>query len=303
MAVSFREMECACEKVFQSFGPTYHVCSSEDFEIIFRNDDDFRAGMGILAICCKLFPIITIHTFQLMNNHFHIVLSGQRNDIDGFLSMFTYRLQKYFEFEGRFLPIKNIKVNIFTINSLSYFRSAVAYDNRNGFVVNDNCSPYSYPWGANRCFYNIAMLQYYRKCRKVMTTTEIRSIFHSKDADGVKTLYCLDGCVSPLSFCDIAAVEHTFRNEKQYFYAISKNVESYGDIAKDIGEMVVYTDEDIYMIACGISVELFSSKNLSLLDADSKIQIARLLHTKYRAGNKQIHRVLKIGLNVLESMF
>jgi len=303
MESSFREQELECARLFNSFGQTYHVCSPENFEIVFRNVEEFKDGMGILAICSKLFPGIRIYTFQLMNNHFHIILSGGKIEIDEFILYFKLRLQKYFDVAGRSVPIKKMEIKVFLIDNLDYFRAAVAYNNRNGFVINDNFSPYTYPWGANSCFFSRLMMNYYLKCRKALTVNEIRSIFHSKAGDNIKDLYSLDGCVSPLSFCDISAAEKTFRNEKQYFYFISKKVETYGEIAKSIGEMISFTDEDIYQVVCAKTMEICGSRNPAVLDSDSRIQIAKHLHYTYHANNKQIQRMLKIDRSILDSMF
>lgn len=303
MEQSFQYREHTCEQVFSSLEPVFHICSQEDYEIIFSCREDYVAGMGILGIVCKLFPEIHLYTFQLMSNHFHLVIGGNERDIQEYLKLFKLRLQKYFEKKGRFVPICKMKFTLFPVGSLDYFRAAVAYVNRNGFVADGSYSPYSYPWGANTSFFNRILGHYYVKCRVNVPVQGIRSLFHSKMGDGIKDLYMLDGCVAPLSFCSIDQAERTFRDERHYFYCVSRNVESYGAIAKETGERISYTDEDIFQIVSKKSFELCGSRMPSLLDSSSKMELARQLHYDYNASNKQIQRMLKIDASVLNSLF
>jgi len=303
MALSFREKEEVCHRLFESVTPVYHVCSSENFEILFTEDSEFEAGISILGVCSKLFLRVIIYTFQLMSNHFHLIVGGDEMEIKGFLREFKRRLQKYLETRGRYISLGKMETKLFPIDNLEYFRVAVAYVNRNGFVANGSFSPFSYPWGASNCFFNKTMRNYYERCRKNMTNHNIRLLIHSKKADHIKDLYSLDGYVSPLSFCKIEVAEDLFRDERSYFYQISKNVESYGRIAKDIGEMICYTDEDVFQIARQKATEIAGTANLSHLDRDGKMKLARILHFDYNSSNRQIHRILKIDIPVLESMF
>lgn len=294
-AISFSDKESLCEKLFLKLPPLYHVCTSENFEIIFTCEDDFIAGMNIFGICCKLFPKVRVYTFQLMSNHFHIIASGDLADINDFVEFFILRIHKYVQASGRRSSIEKIEAKCFPVNNLNYLRAAIAYVNRNGFVVNDSFSPYSYPWGANSCYFNNTMIEYYNCCRRKVTATNIRSLIRSKIGDDIKDLYMLGKCVSPLSYCEIKLGESAFRDEKHYFYSVSKNVESYGYIAKEIGEMMIYSDDDVYHIAMKYSTDKYGLKTPSLLKPDAKMELARVLQFEYHANKKQIQRILKLS--------
>lgn len=291
---TFREKELFCEEHFAGLRPVFHICSPENFEIIFTCEEEFTAGMNIVGICCKLFPKIRVYTFQLMSNHFHIIAGGPEAELMEFVRMLKLRLRKYIQSRGRSSSIASADVKMFPINDLEYLRSAIAYVNRNGFVVNDDYSPYSYPWGANICYFNKPLKKCYEKFRQNVTTTILRALLHSKIGDSIKDLYILDNCISPFSFCDIRAGELAFRDEKNYFYYVSKNVESYGKIAKEIGEMLAYSDDDLYLIAAKYAREKCGVNTPSLLNNDAKMTLARKLRFEYNAGEKQLHRILKL---------
>lgn len=301
--LSFAQKEFECEKTFNSLTNLYHCCTPEDYEIIFSCPEEFNLGMWILAICAKLHPTICIYTFQLMSNHLHLILSGDPKTVEKFFTAFKAHLSKGLQDRDRLLTFKNLNLKLNPIGDLDYFRSSIAYVNRNGFVINDDTTPYSYPWGPNPYFFNHEMKNYYRQCRQVPKVADLRRLFHSKQTDDAKGLFSLDGKVSPMSFCDIQAAESAFRDAKHYFFCVSRNVESYSKIAASIGESVCYTDDDIYAIARNFARDKSGNTAPALLPPDLKIELASKLHHQYHAGKKQIIRILKLGPEVLDSLF
>lgn len=86
--ISFSEKENRCRVIFTGAGKFWHISTPEDFEIIFQNDDDFKAGMTILAICAVLSTDVRIVTFILMNNHIHMVVLSEYKKAKLFFEFF-----------------------------------------------------------------------------------------------------------------------------------------------------------------------------------------------------------------------
>lgn len=229
--MSFTQKESSCEALFRSLGPTYHCCTPENHEIIFSCPQDYKAGMAILGICAKLFPTVRIYTFQLMSNHIHLVLSGEKESVIEFFDLFRERLNKYLQSRDRFVALQNLELKFNLIDSVDYFRSSIAYANRNGFVISENETPFSYPWGANPYYFEPMAKNYYHTCRRRMTVVEMREYYRGKKCDSVQGLDILEGVVSPMSFCDIETGEKIFRNAGNYFLCISRDVELYKNSA------------------------------------------------------------------------
>lgn len=303
MNSSFYQIEDNCQRLFKSFGTVFHCVSPENYEIIFVNEKDFKDGLLIFAICCKLHPSIRVFTVEFMNNHFHIIIAGDKSEVLELLDLFKSRLIKYFNNSSRFVNLNKLSFTLHPIDTLEYFRSSIAYCNRNGFVANKDYTPFSYPWGANTCYYNPSMKHYYKECRKLLTKTDLRATFHSKIADEANGLYMLNNCVCPLSFCDIESGERVFRDAKHYFYCVSRNIESYGKISSILCESIALTDEDLFYISTNLSKELFGQNKISMLSLNSRVELAKKLHYDYNAGVKQLQRILKLPGNVLDSMF
>lgn len=292
--------EIDCEQTFRKMGQVFNANTPENHHVVFKTDEDFMAGMSILAISARMFPSVIVYAFQLMSNHIHLIVGGDEREIRDFFVFFVGRLDKYFE--GA-VDLSGFVLKLFPVSDLAYFRNAVAYVNRNGFVVNSDVTPFSYPWGSSGYFFQPVRVEYDTLVGKPIGFTALRAIMHSRACDYLKDMKCVKGCVSPLEFCHIADAESAFRDAKQYFYTISRNVEAYSEIARSVGESIFYTDNDLYSAASKMAKEQFGDYNLRTLPVAAKIEIARRLHYDYNAGDKQLNRLLNIDLMVLKAIF
>lgn len=299
METKYNHKEEECEIVFRNSGPLFNANTPENHPLVFSILEDFMAGMSILAICAKMFPDIRIYSFQLMTNHIHLVIGGPEKKIEEFFNYFVDRLDWYF---GGSLDLKNFKLKMFPIKDLSYLRNAIVYVNRNGSVVSYDTTPFSYPWGSSQFFFQPITARYYKLAGKSIGITSIRALMHTRSCDMLKDLKMVDGYISPLEFCDIQTAELFFRDARQYFYLISRKVESYLDVAKSIGEAVFYNDNDLYTAAVKIAKEQYSTHDLRTLPVSSKIEMARRLHYDYNASSKQLQRLLSLDQEVLSAI-
>lgn len=296
--MSRNEMEC--ESAFRRMGQVFNANTPENHPVIFKTESDFKSAMSILAICVKIHPGIKVYAFQIMSNHIHLVVGGSEGAIRLFFSFFVSRLNKFFRGE---VSLDGFTLKLFPVSDMAYFRNAVSYVNRNGFVVNNDVTPFSYPWGSSRYFFQPLALSYHELTGRTIGITALRTIIHSRTCDNLKDMKIVDGYISPLEYCHIKEAENVFRDAKQYFYAISRNVETYSEVAKSIGESIFYTDTDMYNVALKMAKEHFGRHDLRTLPAEAKIEIAKRLHYDYNAGDKQIQRLLSIEAYVMKALF
>ncbi|MCQ2184148.1 MAG: hypothetical protein MJY62_01895 [Bacteroidales bacterium] len=267
---------------------------------MFSNEDDFKVAMSVLAVCSRVHSRIRIYAFQLMSNHIHFVVGGEVGDIMEFFDYFVSRLRKAL---GGGMDLSGFTLKLFPVTDLSYMRNAIVYVNRNGFVVNRNVTPFSYPWGSSQCFFQPLAARYVLAAGEPIGNSRLRALMHSRSCDEFKDLEMIDGYVSPLEFCDVGTAERLFRDAAQYFNLISRNVEVYSEVAKSIGESVFFSDSDLFQVALKLAKQCYGASDLRTLNVSDKLDLARRLHFDYNAGNKQIHRLLKIEQNTLESLF
>lgn len=300
---SFSSEETRCEFIFRQLGPCWHLYTPENHPVILVTKEDYCAAMTLLAICALSFPSVRILTFQWMSNHLHITIAGPEDDIAEMFAMLRKYLDNYLLSKGRPGTLNEWDFNLREIESLRDIRNVIAYNNRNGFLVHRDSTPFNYPWGANRFFFNPDAKQRFKDCRSTISKTFIRDSYHTHKLDGFAGRPFMDGSIPPPTFCDIASAEGLFRNARHYFSTLSRNMENMKEIAKEIGESVFYTDDDLYSIVLEISREHYNAGRPNLLSAQAKIEVARKLHYEYNANAKQISRMLKLDLSLIEGLF
>lgn len=112
-----------------------------------------------------------------------------------------------------------------------------------------------------------------------------------------------DEVIMPSCFCRVSEAEHYFRNSHQYFKMLSKDYEAFSDIARQICDTMVLSDEEMYSAVCVICSKQFNVKRPALLPTNSRIEVAKIMHYEYMASNKQIVRMLKIDRAIIDELF
>lgn len=304
-AVSFRDMEQDCEFRFQKDYPFWHLYTDgHKADIIFSDNEDFKSGMNLLGVCCLRSPEVKVYTFVLMNNHLHMILSGASSKVIELFDMFRLMLQRHFARSGRVVNLKDFKCQLIRIDSLQSLRNEIVYVNRNGFIVRPDCTPFSYPWGAGASFFD--------PCSKLLPSVtydslkvkQKREICRSNNIDlpSAKAMV-YDGVILPSSFCNISEAESFYRSAHQYFHHISRKFEAYSEIAERLHESVFISDEEMYSAVCSLCVKIYNMKNPTQLGVKERIEMARHMHQKYNASNRQIRNILKLDNSIVETMF
>lgn len=299
---SYYEREAECSLVFSELGECWHLSTSENFEIIFCSDDDFKAGMGIIAVCARMFPEVRIITFELMSNHIHITAASAKDGLLMLIEAAKQMLFKHFRALGRLINTDAMTYCLQPLDSLERVRNVITYDNRNGYLVRPDHTPFSYPWGANRYYFSPDSKRLALMNAKKMTFEEIRALAHTHKADRLPEILCFEGCALPLSFCDIATGELLFRDPSQYFYLISRNVENNKLIAREIGEGIFYTDNELFSAISRMAKEKFGCASLNEATSTIKLELAKIMRYEYNASAKQIIRFLKLHQGILNSI-
>ena len=147
--MSFYDRENLCLMSYRKLQGVYHGCTQENFPLIFESKADFTLGMSLFAICAHRYPDLQFLTFELMTNHVHIVVAGSSDEILDFFNEFKKVLERKLN-----KNLDELNLTLHPVTDLENLRNVIAYANRNGSVVNEDVCPYTYPWGANRFYFN-----------------------------------------------------------------------------------------------------------------------------------------------------
>lgn len=310
---TYREKEAYCERSFQSSGPYWHLYTSgKQTSLIFRKTEDYVFGMNVVAQTSLEFPMVKTITITLMSNHIHLIASGEEEDIVQWFKFFRKKLARGLASDkicGICLPI-DFQENHKRLADLNSLRNAIAYVNRNGYVVNPSYTPFSYPWSACGYYFPMILPQIYFKD---LTSAKKREMFRGRvPAFSDNTLVLSygisessDECyvIAPPSYCAIQFGMAMFRDAHHYFATISKNVEAFSGVASEIEDDEFLTDGELFAQLTFILREHYQSAALKDLSKAQKLDLARTIRNKFRSSNTQISRVLGITQYEIDSLF
>ena len=301
--LSFGERERQCEELFLSRGPFYHLCTPGDSQhVLFDTNNDFRFAMNLMASSSYLEPDFNVITFEIMRTHLHVIGEGSVAAAQAWFSKMRRRLSRFYQSEGVVKDLKTFQASIFPIEDLSFLRNSIAYVNRNGYLVHPEHTPFSYPWGANRFYFNPDAK---KRCDIVFGDLSVRgkrSLFGSHTIDFYRGAPIVDGYISPGAYCDLYTGEALFRDARHYFSLVSRSVETYRDIAKLLGDSVFYTDDELYLIVRQICRDRYGNARPEILTMDQKREMARTLYFDYKSSDRQIQRMLRLEERTISAL-
>ena len=282
---SFNDKEYRCKRVFEwavrRYGGVWHLCTPGKKQSVIFRGDDYVYGMTLVAMCAHDCPDVQIITFELMSNHVHFVICGTKEQVLAFFALFKKRLVRYFASIGKKVDLTHfVCEDPIAIDNVESLRNQIGYTNRNNFVVDPDQTPFSYPFGANSYFFTPVNKARKEKCFEDLTVREKRMLLHTKKIG-----------------------EGVFRDARHYFNKLSKNIESYKDIAAVLGDSIYYTDDELDDILYRIRVERYGGQRIALLKKSDKLDLARELHFDYNADNGKISRLLNLDKSIVDELF
>ena len=299
--ISYIESERMCEVAFLSGGRWWHLYTPGNLtSLLFANDNDYRFAMNLMVRCLTEFPTLSVITFEIMSNHIHIVLSGDEHIINEFFATYRKRLKRYLSTKAQGRLSNQFQMSLKPINELKALRETIVYVNRNGYVVDPSHTPFSYPWGTGRYYFND--VQFAKKLSDV-SDIGIRRMFRSRNPHLPEDYRIIDGYVSPLEYCAVKLGMAMFRNAHQYFYMISKNIEAYEKLAAELDDGEYLTDSELFTQVVKILKADYAANSLRDLTTAQKQDLARKLRSDYRSSNGQIRRILGLSQYEIDSMF
>ena len=303
-ALSFSEKERICESIFTANGPYWHVYTDgTTMQNIFCCEEDFKAGMWCLAAALHLCKDVQMLTFELMGNHAHLILAGQRDACIKAFDLFAVRLKKAFPKGKRAIDWSQFKMDIIPIESLQALRNEIIYTNRNAFVATPIYTPDSYPWGGGCAYFCPWLKHLITSSLGELSVLTQRTLLHTKNIAPFANLREINSTPFIPSFCDIKLGESMFRDARSYFNSLTRNAEAFSQIAARLKDSIFLTDEELYSALGSYISKEYSVRTPSELSAQQKIETARYMHFNYNASNQQLRRMLRMDIMILEELF
>lgn len=292
---TFKERESECFVLFSLRAPFWHAYTSgKETPIIFNTEEDKTFVMNVIAQAAYSISEMSVLTFVVMDNHFHFIVSGRKTCVEDFFAFVRRRAV-------RSVPgMRGVKLFIKQIDSLESLRNSIVYVNRNGFVSNPSLTPFNDLWGAGRHYFNSIPSEYIiGKHRSAI----FRKMFRGREPDLPENVGVVNGYISPAQYCDIDYGMSLFRDARQYFLSLFRNVESYADIAADIDDRDFLTDQELFYKVNEYVKTCYGEVKVRELSSAQRADVARVLRRKYRSSNDQIRRVLGLSRYEVDALF
>lgn len=292
---TYLEKEKCCEAAFRAGGPYWHAFTPGiDTPLLFADEQSFLLAANVVAQAAHKFNNIKILAFEVMDNHFHFVVSGKEADIKAFWAYIRKRLARFIS------EIKKVEISLKPITTLQQIRNCIVYTHRNGFVACPDHTPFSYPWGTGRYFF----LDY----PEGVTLSSIlfddrRALLRCRKPDLPGEWRVENGMVLPASYCAIKFGMAMFRDAQHYFHAVSKSVEAYSELATELEDTEFLTDTELYSLLAKVVQERYNASRISDLSHAQKLDIARSMRYDYRSSNGQIRRLLYLPQREVDALF
>ncbi len=292
---TFIDKEKFCEATFRSGEPYWHAYTSgKDTPLLFSREEDLVFVMNVVAQAAALSPEVRIIAFEVMNNHFHFVVSAEEKAVLAFWEYVRKRLSRSFPL------LKALQIALKQICDLGSLRNNIVYTHRNGYVSDPAHTPFSYPWGTGRYYF----LDWPAgKSLSSISVDSRREMFRCRTPALPGEWEVRDDYIAPWNYCSIKFGMSMFRDAHHYFAQVSKNVEAYAELAAVLGEGEFLTDAELFTRLGPLARTDYGVSTIKDLTKHQKCDMARTLRLKFRSSNGQIRRVLGLSRYEVDSLF
>lgn len=293
------------ERLFKEKGPFFHVCSKPVDNILFGIDQDRKAALIFLALSAEE-SSMTILAYAIMSNHFHVILAG--NTPERFYVLFKERVNQYLARHGHggcSLPDEPTTVPVTSLNQLM---DEIAYVIRNQYVVDRSVNPLSHLWSSGYLYFNpmLEMLasEVRYKPAAEMSGRKISQLTFTRDNSlSLGNIKVLNDLPAPSSFVDYRLVEKLFSSARQFIAKVFRNVEAQIETARLLGEVPVFTDEEISRLMWKYCKEKFDVRGMKQLSQVQMIELAKHMKYSYHSSNGQIARITRLSRGDVDKLF
>ena len=279
----------------------YHLCSDGwQKGKLFHTDEQYAFGVSGLALS-TLIHGVKIYAYELMPNHFHILLCATGEQC---LSLFFYiirRINKKLKEAGYPCLPDDYWFKLVPIKNKEQMKDLIAYLARNRFEKGA-CTPFGHKWGTGCLPYN--------QLTEFITGTQVRDMSQREleQLVGSRTSLPADWEIHPVlgilpkNFVCIDKVLQLFPTVKEYTTCMVKQYESAVIIAESVGESVEWSAEEAKDILMNLCDRLFPGKRLYDLTADEKGRLAVQADSLYHLPTPALSKHLQLSEYVIRQL-
>ena len=106
--------------------------------------------------------------------------------------------------------------------------------------------------------------------------------------------------LDPHDFTEWRDVENLFKSPARYLYHLSMKLEGKINLEIAQGQKSLIRDKELRELTSSLCLESFGHGEVSKLNAENRLKIARILKRDYASNHKQISRMLHLDAKMLK---
>lgn len=279
----------------------FHVYTKglEDKQI-FRNREDFIAGMNLLAVVKGASPTLKLLAFVLMSNHVHFVIYGTQKQAADFIDTYKNLVSRYVRSKyGESKYLRHLTTTISEVNLENEgLKRLIAYVLNNPVKAGINCIASGYEWSSARCYFNLVDTTPHFKTISDLSYRERISILHSKQSVPHTWRINTSLYIEPKSYVDYLIVEDLYgRSSSMQYFMSSTLATKRGGV-----ESITFSDTVIQTALVEILEKKYGVYSISQLDNVLLKNLIKDIKSRFTASSKQIARIVGIPINDIMRM-
>lgn len=268
-------------------------------DALFRDDDDFAAGMNRIYVVSKQYRIVIL-AFALMDTHVHFVVYGDFSECNLFIHEYARRTSMYIstKYKDR-KKLDQVPINHQPVENDLYLKTVICYVVKNPPVAGIQHMAWNYPWSSGClyfCNHKYWTSPYWKRQNvfkelKNITKTDYRELLKTRDEYLPKDLKILDNLIFPGEYVAYEIVEQLYRTCKSfnYFLCVSReeDVEARGG---NISHLSIPMQE-MRQHKNTVCMEMYGVETVKTLSTVQRMRLAKELRKRYNSSSKQIARL------------
>ena len=267
--------------------------------LLFRDEEDFTQGVNTIALATLQYPVKVL-CYALMDNHIHLLVSGQYEDCRAFFAWVLHRLARMLEVKHGVSGILRIQAtDVQAVTSKERLLNEVCYLLRNVYKARIG-SPYSNPWAPFECYFNPYLPLIHGTLMPGVKEAKQRFGTHVKIPSDWEHV---EGRILNKCFVDYRTVEQKIGSSLEFFDRLRRyDLESIVEQEHGIEEKLAFTDSEMQekiRAVCKNELHVASHHQLERKDL---LWLARTLAKRFACTKKQIARLLGIEPSLLDQL-
>ena len=256
--------------------------------MLFEDEDDFRAGMNIVAICSHLTKIKVL-AFILMSSHVHFVLRCTQTEAKSFIDKYKMLYSKYYcrKHMAR-ESLRRLRIDIQEVNleDESLLR-ALAYVIMNSVAANLVPIPMLYPWGTGAIIFSATPAKGIKLGE--LSKNKRRKLLKSRVELPEEYIVGDGGYILPRSYVPVKYVESLFKTPKRYSYFLNNSSKAKQRLNN--AESPSFSDIIVKAAMTNLIQSLFRKASLEEMDEMQKVELMRQIQRRFSSDTNQLVRI------------